>query len=60
LALGFGPPELFALILFGLMMVSSLGGHSLLKSLLMANAGIFLSLIGQDNFTGFKRFTWGV
>ena len=59
LALGFGPPELFALILFGLMMVSSLGGHSLLKSLLMANAGIFLSLIGQDNFTGFKRFTLG-
>src|SRR4030042_6723491 len=59
LALGFGPPELFALILFGLMMVSSLGGHSLLKALLMATVGMFVSLIGKESFTGFSRFTLG-
>ncbi len=59
LALGFGPPELFALILFGLMMVSSLGGDSLLKALLMATVGMFVSLIGKESFTGFSRFTLG-
>ena len=39
LAIGFGAPELFALILFGLMMVTSLGSGSLVKSLIMATAG---------------------
>jgi len=59
LALGFGPPELFALILFGLMMVSSLGGDSLLKALMMAAVGMFVSLIGKESFSGFSRFTLG-
>jgi putative tricarboxylic transport membrane protein len=58
-ALNFGPPELFALILFGLMMVSSLGGDSLLKALLMTAVGLFVSLIGKESFTGFSRFTFG-
>ncbi len=58
-ALNFGPPELFALILFGLMMVSSLGGDSLLKALLMTTVGLFVSLIGKESFTGFNRFTFG-
>ena len=58
-ALNFGPPELFALILFGLMMVSSLGGDSLLKALMMTVVGLFVSLIGKESFTGFDRFTFG-
>jgi len=57
-ALNFGPPELFALILFGLMMVSSLGGDSLPKALLMTAVGLFVSLIGKETFTGFNRFTF--
>jgi len=58
-ALNFGPPELFALILFGLMMVSSLGGDSLVKALMMTVVGLFVSLIGKESFTGFDRFTFG-
>jgi putative tricarboxylic transport membrane protein len=58
-ALNFGPPELFALILFGLMMVSSFGGESLLKAFLMTAVGLFVSLIGKESFTGFNRFTFG-
>jgi putative tricarboxylic transport membrane protein len=59
LAIGFGAPELFALILFGLMMVTSLGSGSLVKSLIMATMGIFVSLIGKESIGGFGRFTLG-
>ncbi len=59
LALGFGPPELFALILFGLMTVSSIGTGSVLKSLIMATLGMFVSLVGMENVSGFSRFTFG-
>lgn len=59
LAADFGPPELFALILFGLLMVSSLGSDSFLKSILMAVFGIFISLIGKESMSGFSRFTMG-
>ena len=59
LAMGFGPPELFALILFGLMMVSYIGSGSLVKSLIMATLGMFVSLIGRESITGFGRFTFG-
>jgi len=57
LALDFGPPETFSLILFGVMMVSSIGSGSLVKSLIMATLGMFVSLIGLDNISGFSRFT---
>ena len=59
LAIGFGAPELFALILFGLIMVTSLGSGSLVKSLIMATLGIFVSLIGKESIAGFARFTLG-
>jgi putative tricarboxylic transport membrane protein len=59
LAIGFGAPELFALILFGLMMVTSLGSGSLVKSLIMATLGIFVSLIGKESIGGYDRFTLG-
>jgi putative tricarboxylic transport membrane protein len=59
LAIGFGPPELFSLMLFGLMMVSSFGGDSVVKSLIMGTFGIFVSLIGMESFGGFSRFTLG-
>lgn len=59
IALNFGPPELFALILFGLLMVTSLGSYSLLKGLIMAAMGMFTACIGRDVFSGFHRFTLG-
>jgi len=59
LAVGFGPPELFALIIFGLMMVSSIGSGSVVKALIMAALGLFVSTIGRESIKGFGRFTFG-
>jgi putative tricarboxylic transport membrane protein len=58
IALNFGPPEFFALIVFGLIMVSYLGSGSMLKALVMAVLGLFVSTVGLDSLTGFERFTF--
>ena len=59
LAFGFGPPEVFSLIIFGLIMVTSIGSGSVVKSLIMATLGMFVSIIGRESVTGFSRFTLG-
>jgi putative tricarboxylic transport membrane protein len=58
-ALRFGPPEYFALMFFGLTMVIYLCVGSITKGLIMAVAGLALSMIGQDPVTGTTRFTMG-
>ena len=58
-ALKFGPAEFFSLMLFGLTLIAYLGSGSLIKSLLMGTAGLFLSTIGMDPVTGILRFTFG-
>lgn len=57
-AIKFGPPEFFALMLWGLSAVAYLGGDSLLKALLMGAFGVFISTIGVDIVTGTDRFTY--
>ncbi|WP_075618826.1 tripartite tricarboxylate transporter permease [Paenisporosarcina indica] len=59
-ALKFGPPEFFALMTFGLIMVIGLMGQSLIKGLLAAFIGLTLSLVGMDPVSGAVRFTMGV
>ena len=59
LALRFGSPEIFALMLFGLTMVAYLCMGSITKGLMMAVAGLAISTIGIDSVTGFNRFTLG-
>jgi len=59
LAINFGPPELFSLILFGLIMVSSLGTGSMVKCLIMATLGMVASTIGMEDVSGYARFTMG-
>ena len=59
LALKFGPPEYFTLMVFGLTMVTYLCVGSLIKGLTMALAGIAVSTIGQDPISGITRFTFG-
>ena len=59
LAAGFGPPEIFSFIVFGLMMVSSICTGTLMKALIMATLGIFVSTIGRESLKGFSRFTLG-
>src|SRR6266850_2047507 len=52
LALSFGPPEFFALMLFGLCLVSGLAGRSMLAALLMTVLGLLLAMIGIDPLRG--------
>jgi putative tricarboxylic transport membrane protein len=60
LALKFGPPEFFALMLFGLCLVTGLAGRSLIAGILMTVGGLLISLIGIDPTRGVPRFTWGM
>ena len=55
----FGPPEYFALALFGLSMLASLGNTSTLKNYIGGAFGILLSTVGVDFATGVERFTFG-
>jgi putative tricarboxylic transport membrane protein len=59
-ALKFGPPENFALLLLGLMMVGYLAGSSMTKGLLMACVGLLLGTVGLDPIMGTQRFTYGI
>ncbi len=59
-ALGFSMPEYFALCLFGMSAVTSLGGKSQLKSLLSLCIGLFVVTIGLSGVTGVDRFTFGI
>jgi putative tricarboxylic transport membrane protein len=58
-ALSFGPPEYAALALFGLMIISSVSGKSLLKGIISGLIGVWLSLFGVDPIMGDLRFTFG-
>jgi len=59
-ALKFGPPEFFALMLFGLCLVSGLAGRSLAGAGLMTALGLLISMIGIDPVRGAPRFAFGI
>lgn len=59
LALEFGSPEYFALILVGLIFLSRLGAGSALKSFLMVGLGLLLGTVGMEPISGLPRFTLG-
>jgi putative tricarboxylic transport membrane protein len=59
LALAFGPPEFFSLMVFGFVVLSNVTGGSLVKALMMAMVGLILGTIGLDPVTGNHRFTFG-
>jgi putative tricarboxylic transport membrane protein len=58
-ALRFGPPEIFALLLLGFTMVTYLTAGSKLKAVAMALLGMLLGTIGLDPITASPRFTYG-
>jgi putative tricarboxylic transport membrane protein len=58
-ALKFGPPEYFAISVFGLLVLSQLSGQGLLKSFLMVGVGLLLSTVGMDVISGQPRFDFG-
>jgi len=57
--LRFGPPEFFALAIFGLSMIISISGESLMKGAIAALVGLMLTTIGFDPLSGVPRFTLG-
>lgn len=58
-AIAFGPPEYFALMLLGLTAISSLTDGSTVKALISAVLGFMVVTIGIDSQTGTTRFTFG-
>jgi putative tricarboxylic transport membrane protein len=58
-AIAFGPPEYFALMVFCFIILSNLSGDSPLKSSLMFALGLWLSIIGICPLTTAQRFTFG-
>jgi putative tricarboxylic transport membrane protein len=59
-AIRFGPPEYFALMVLALTILTYLAQGSMLKAVIMAVLGIILSQIGSDIVTGHLRFTFGI
>lgn len=57
-AIVFGPPEYFALMILGLTAISSLSDGSTVKALIAAVVGIMAVTIGIDSQTGTARFTF--
>ena len=60
IALDFGAPEVFAVVLFSITIVASVSGDSLLKGLVAASLGFIIAMVGQDPIHGSSRFTFGV
>lgn len=58
-ALKFGPPEYFMLAFFGLTIIASVSGKSIMKGLIMASLGLLGSTVGIDPIQGVYRFTFG-
>jgi putative tricarboxylic transport membrane protein len=59
LALRFGPPEFFALMVLGLSLVTSLASRSLVRGLVSAVIGLIVAMVGMDPVAGAPRFTFG-
>ncbi|MFM9942019.1 MAG: tripartite tricarboxylate transporter permease [Hyphomicrobiaceae bacterium] len=57
-AVAFGPPEYFSLMVLGLTVLAFLTQGSIAKSMLMACFGIILGLIGIDQITALPRLTF--
>jgi putative tricarboxylic transport membrane protein len=59
-ALKFGPPEYFSLMILGLTVLTFLAGGSMVKSLMMACVGLIIGNIGLDLVAAQPRFTFGL
>jgi putative tricarboxylic transport membrane protein len=59
-AVKIGPPELFALILFGMTLSAYLSSGPMIKSFMMVALGMLLGTQGIDTVSGVQRFTFGV
>jgi len=60
LTLLIGPPEVFAIIIFSLVLISSVSSESGIKGGIAAFLGLGLGFIGTDATTGATRLTFGL
>ena len=58
-AMKFSSPEYFALAIFGLSVIASVSGKSLVKGIISGGLGILLATVGIDSVSGVTRFTFG-
>jgi putative tricarboxylic transport membrane protein len=58
-ALKFGPPEYFALAVFGLTIIASVATKNLFKGIIMGCRGMYISMIGLDEIGGMPRMVFG-
>lgn len=56
IALKFGPGEFFALAIFGLSVIVSISGKSIVKGLITAIFGLLIGTVGMDKTCGYLRF----
>jgi putative tricarboxylic transport membrane protein len=59
-AIKFGPPEYFSLMILALIILTYLAQGSMIKAVIMAALGVSISQIGMDLVTGHARFTFGI
>ncbi len=59
-ALEFGSPEYFSLMLMGLVAAAVLAQGGIVKSLAMVAFGLLLGIVGTDVNTGVQRYSFGV
>ncbi len=60
LALNFGAPEYFSLMLMGLVAAAVLAQGDIVKSIAMVVMGLLLGIVGTDVNTGTQRFSFGI
>lgn len=55
----FGPPEIFALVFFGIAIASSVGAKTLWKGWLSVLLGLMVATVGLDPVAGMERYNFG-
>ncbi len=56
----FGPPEIFALVFFGLAVASSVGARTFWKGWLSILLGLLIAVVGLDPVGGIERWDFGM
>ena len=55
-----GPPEIIALVFFGLAVASSVGARTIWKGWMSVLLGLLIATIGQDPVGGINRYNFGI
>ncbi len=60
IAIKFGPPEYFGLMVLGMVIITFLASESILKAILMIFVGVVMGSVGLDVISGSPRLTFGI